>query len=104
MATYETLPKQVEAFQYNGLPSENGKLVAWFSNLSKTGESENQLRITGDTPQKVILTTPLIECEIAATDWLICNKNGVIFMANDEAFEEYYVFVEEIVGEFDDEN
>jgi len=94
MAIYESIPKEVEAFQYTGLPSENHKLIAWFTTLGEDATKQGQLRISSGNPQVVTLETPSFEAVIEPTDWIIRNENGVIFMADNEAFEANYVFSE----------
>lgn len=91
MSLYKSKPQTVQAMQWTG---ENwGGLKNWFEGLtvaavlSTTGRNDNSLK----------LQTEIMDAEIAVTDWVICNENGAVFMANDAAFKERYEISEEVL-------
>lgn len=91
MGYYRSKPQTVRAMQWTG--KNWGNLKNWFellsvaAVLSTSGKDDNHLR----------LQTEIMDGDIAVGDWIICNTNGVVFMANDEAFQERYAPTDEVL-------
>lgn len=95
MPKYQQLPQTVEAMQWTGLNWH--KLREWFTALKTDGHSI----LHPPKPKKgmhlAVLQTPVMRVDLNVGDWIICNDNGAVFMANDETFQERYVFAEEVL-------
>jgi len=89
MTKYTSISKPVDAMQWTGV--NWGDLKAWFGTL----ETDGPAALTPIGDGVLVLKTVFMETSIQTSDWLICNANGMVFMANDEAFQENYVFSEE---------
>lgn len=92
MPSYISKPMPVEAMQWTGM--NWAELREWFERL----EAPALLSTTGVGDSSLKLQTDLMDAEIGVTDWIICNGNGVVFLANDEAFQERYALAEEVLG------
>lgn len=82
MDTYISKPKTVRAIQWRG--KEFSKIKEFFESCGQPGFVHSLG--TGC----LRLETELIDVEICILDWIICNENGVVFMANDATFRDRY--------------
>lgn len=93
MGRYISKPQEVEAIQWTG---DNWMAVhAWVKKQMEDGCAKVSVqRVRDDT---LILSTMMLTAEVRLADWLICNETGVVFMANDDAFQERYEFLDEVL-------
>ena len=89
MARYIMKPAPVEAIQWTGMNWD--KVHKWVIARKVSGTCIVHPPRDG----LIRLQTDLIDGFLTASDWLICNENGVVFMANDETFQDRYEFVED---------
>lgn len=69
------------------------EIAAWFTMLPSAALID---RIQNDC--RVSLKTELLDAELDIGDWIICNANGMVFMANDETFQASYVLADEVLN------
>lgn len=94
MQFYRSKPQQVQAMQWTG--KDWSKVKAWFDGL---GVEDAALRMSASAgTTMLVLKTELLEAVIKPTDWIICNGNGVVFMAHNGAFLQHYHPVDEVLN------
>lgn len=93
MATYESRPQQVEAKQFMGEPSFEA-IAEW---VAKNGDGCAAMftKKNMNGIARYVLSTVLMAADIEMFDWIIINGNGVVFMANNDAFNERYDLADE---------
>jgi hypothetical protein len=96
MGYYRSKPQTVRAMQWTG--KNWGVLRNWFECLNfGSAKILPSLAPSLRGDKTLRLQTEIMDGDIAVGDWIICNTNGVVFMANDEAFQERYTPVDDVL-------
>lgn len=91
MPRYISKPLPVEAMQWTGKNWD--ELREWFQGLRVPG----LISYSSASNDSLELEGQFMNAKIRVTDWIICNGNGAVFFANDEAFQERYAPAEEVL-------
>lgn len=90
-AQYISKPMPVEAMQWAGANRE--EFHEWFEQLDASAVI---LTIgIGDSPLR--LKTELLDVDVCVSDLIICNRNGVVFLAHNKTSREGYTFSEDVL-------
>lgn len=91
MQRYVANPKVIHAIQWNGVNID--QVEKWIEDLKISEYAARVVKAAEDN--NLCLTTPLIDGELEVGDWLICNDQGAVFMASNEAFLASYSLFDE---------